>query len=338
MEIKGKLKAQASLFIILGVIFIAMILIYFLILNPSLKFEFQSGFDDVDIDIPIRTCIEHSLDNALIIIGIQGGYTLNLPMDYIENEVSAVPYWLYNGIYSAPTKNFIESEISTYMRYNIYDCIVSTLLSPIEVNDIIPTVSIYDDRVVVDVNVIALVSSQDRTQSTGRYYVTRDINLGKIITQATNLVLEMALIQAIPLTYISEQEFYTRVLTREQGNVIQIIDLDNKIKGINYLFFIGISFGDFENLPPMLSKRGPYFAYVGEEMYIKYDTIADSYEDYLEYSIMTFEPYNDMDIDSVTGEIIYYPQRPGRYTAYVTVTDVYGNTDMQFLEVEVRQR
>lgn len=332
-------KTQASVFMIIGVVLVIIILMYLLLSQTNRDVQLQSGFDDVDMNMPIKACIDLELDNALIKAGYQAGYVLDIPSDYIENFYSGVPFWLYNGLYTGITKEMIEEEISIYLNYTVPLCIDLTMTqSPVTVENIETSTSIYDDRVVVDMEIAARLTEGDSERKTGRFIASKDVYLGKIIDQAEASIFEIMDVGGIPLTWIAQTEYPMFVTEREEGSVLEIVDYDNEIKGQPYSFFYGVSLEEPDNFPPVLFEEGPFKGYIGEEIYIDYDAEDDAYENQLEFSIVTFEPYNDMEINETTGIITYVPQIEGRYTAYVRVTDVEDLTDTQYLEIEVEQR
>ena len=332
-------KTQASVFMIIGVVLVIIILMYLLLSQTNRDVQLKSGFDDVDMNMPIKACIDLELDNALFLIGYQGGYLLNFPAEFIENFYSAVPYWLYNGIYSSVTTEMIEEEIKLYLNYTVPQCVNYTLTQyPMQIKDISSSVTIYDDRVSIDMDLIVQITKGDKIERSGRFISSKQVNLGKMIKQAEGIVFELMEVQAIPMTFIAEQEYPTFIIEREDGYVLEIVDYNHEVKDQPYSFYFAVSFIEPENSPPLLYEEGPFIGYVGEEIHIDYDAKDDAYENQLEFSIVTFEPYNDMEIDVSTGIISYIPQVEGKYTGYVKVTDVEGLSDSRYLDIEVEQR
>jgi len=324
----------------MGVVIVLIILSYLLLSFTSIKFEVKRGFDDIDIDVPIKTCIDFELENALIRTGYQGGYLLNFPEEYIDNKYSGVPYWLYNGVYTIPSKDLIEDEIALYLEDKVPLCIDFTLSEqyPIKINDIEAYVSIYDEMVIADVDVMASINLGDIEKKTGMFNSINYVGLGKMIDQAQASILEMIDVAGIPMTWLTEQEYPSFVIEHEDGYVIEIVDYDIELKEEPYTLYYAVSFPEPDNSPPLLYPEGPFKGYVNEEVYVDFDAEDDAYEDQLYFSIVTFEPYNTMEINSSTGEISFIPLIDGKYSAYVKVTDVEGLTDTQYLDIEVELR
>ncbi|MFT4303596.1 MAG: hypothetical protein ACMXYG_03455 [Candidatus Woesearchaeota archaeon] len=329
-------KSQVSLFLILSIVAL-IILIFFFLLSSTSK-EMDTGFNDVDVDLPIRACIELELENALYIASLQGGYVASDFAAFVANFVSGVPYWLYNGIYTAPSNDFIANEIKNFLDNRLTDCIKGVILQEIEIEKISSNIIIYYDRVIAEVDIRGDLSLGDQAKRLGRYRVAKEVMLGEMLMQARDSIFQIMDSNAIPLTFLARQKYLSEIITRPEGFVLKITDDTHLIKGENYSLHVGFSFALPDNLPPTLYEEGPFFGYVHEELYIEYDAEDDAYEDQLRFSMVTLETYNDMDIDPITGVISYYPTVAKVHTAFVTVTDAEGLTDTKFLYVEVRER
>lgn len=332
-------KAQASIFLILGVVVVIIVLILLILGENDMQNELKKGFEDNDIDLPIKACIDLELENAIFLLGYQGGYIINIPSTFLDSGYSAVTYWLYNGIYTAVPTSTIQTEIADYVKYATLGCLNQTISQtrPFVVESVEPVVSIFDDRVVAEVNVKATLTKGDVVKKTGMFRAEKKVSLGRMLEQVKNSVLEMVESQGLPITWFLLQDFPTFYRNTEDGYLIEVVDYNNTVKSQPYLFSYGITFAEPEELPPELWHEGPFWGKVGQEIYIKYSTVDTAYQDELTYSIVTFEPYNNMTIDSKTGIISYIPEIAGNYTAFVRVTNPAGLSDSDYLDIEVTQ-
>ncbi|MCB9359010.1 hypothetical protein H6503_03715 [Candidatus Woesearchaeota archaeon] len=329
-------KAQVGYFLILGagLLLVLLTLLIFFVSQTSTN---DYGFENVNLDAPIKSCMTISLDNALKTAGYQAGYVMDFPPEFVENVISGVPYWVYNGVYTATGRDFIANQIEDYLDIVVPLCVKGTYAIPLSIDSALSDVRIYDDSVVVEMDVVATITQGDKTTKTGKFIIENDLPLGDILSQAENIVFEIVDLQGIPITYINQQKFPVFINEKEDGIVLEIVDYDHTVKGDAYSFVFAVSFEEPDNYAPALFYEGPFTANVGDHIYIDYDATDDSYEELLTFSFTPFETYNDMVIDEKTGVIEYVPLVPGKYTGYVKVTDAEWLTDVKFLDIEVEE-
>jgi len=116
-------RGQATIFIIIGVVLIALILI----------FIFLKGWEDtsdinkkikIDLNIQpiyshVENCIKKTGENAIIYIGTTGGY-YNIPEKATNFSVA---YYYLEEQNIMPTKEKVSQEISSYINENLKNCI-----------------------------------------------------------------------------------------------------------------------------------------------------------------------------------------------------------------------
>ena len=128
MKKRGK-SAQITIFIILAILILVIIIVIFIKTssqkqNIGRKYFEQEGLQPSIINIQnfIVDCLEETSKQAIITIGIQGGYS-NKPDYYFDMEWAFIPYYYYQGLILMPEKTKIESELSSYVNSNIESCI-----------------------------------------------------------------------------------------------------------------------------------------------------------------------------------------------------------------------
>ena len=128
---KMKKRGQITVFIVVGIIilFVVGFALYIAGIQPSLNVFTEK---DSEIQQYIGSCLENTAQQALVRIGITGGY-LEVPENIKINEDSyfsfskrgepKIPLWYYRGQPKIPTKDFITKQISEYIAKNINSCI-----------------------------------------------------------------------------------------------------------------------------------------------------------------------------------------------------------------------
>jgi hypothetical protein len=124
-------KAQVTPFIIIGIVLLisASFFIYY---RNLMMYEPETIPDDImPVKTYIQSCIDEISKDAVIKLGIQGGY-INIPdhmrlnQAYIEmmpRSLIKIPYWYYNGFDYAPTIESMQKEISSYVKENLRPCL-----------------------------------------------------------------------------------------------------------------------------------------------------------------------------------------------------------------------
>jgi len=124
------LKAQTTVFIIIAILIIAAI-IGFMYFKKSSSEENQGAeyFKSQGLQPSINNiqdfimdCLETTSQDALVKIGLQGGYH-NPPELYFDMEWNFIPYYYHQGQLLMPTKSKIESELSSYVNEKLDECI-----------------------------------------------------------------------------------------------------------------------------------------------------------------------------------------------------------------------
>ena len=128
-----KKRGQATIFIIIAII--AVVAIFIFVRTYSQREQLNREYFEKTGRTPsikniqgfILDCYKETSKQALIIIGIQGGY-YNKPEYYFDMQWSFIPYYYYetsedNGLYLNPSKEKIQQELSSYIDNNLNKCL-----------------------------------------------------------------------------------------------------------------------------------------------------------------------------------------------------------------------
>ncbi len=126
-------KSQVTLFIIIGIILLLTLGIVIYIQESRVYVEPELIEPDLmPVKNYVEDCIAITGENAIGILGMQGGY-IEIPKEISEEKYAyisvdktgffKIPFWYYNGLSRIPSVEFMENEISDYVTKNIEECI-----------------------------------------------------------------------------------------------------------------------------------------------------------------------------------------------------------------------
>jgi len=125
-----KRKAQITVFIIVGVIIVALVggAVYMgkvkMESDLAEKYFSQEGVKPQldNIQESILNCIDITTKDSLVIIGIQGGY-YNEPSEFFDLGWAFIPYYYNQGAFLMPSKEKISTELGAYVNDNFKYCL-----------------------------------------------------------------------------------------------------------------------------------------------------------------------------------------------------------------------
>lgn len=126
-------KGQVTLFIIIGIVILLTIAIFIFVRETRVYIEPELIEPDLmPIKNYIEDCIEVTAEDAIGILGSQGGY-IEIPEEISEEKYAyikidetgffKIPFWYYNGLSRIPSVELMETQISEYVKKNIKECI-----------------------------------------------------------------------------------------------------------------------------------------------------------------------------------------------------------------------
>ena len=164
--IRSPKKGQVTVFIILGLLLIlAVILIVALqseiiSLKPGELIPTEKG----KIESFISTCIKEIGEEAVFLIGIQGGY-IGVPEDLARDGSShlrlspdhVVPFWAQGPLTFIPSLNELKIRIDNYLNENVRECLFDSqafqeTYNLIEREDISADTKLTDNGIIFDIN------------------------------------------------------------------------------------------------------------------------------------------------------------------------------------------
>lgn len=121
-------KGQTTIFIILAIVIIIIIAVFFFLKDTTedrgRDYFIEQGLQPSINNVQnfIVDCLETNAKDALIKIGIQGGY-FNKPSNFFDMQWAFIPYYYDQGTFLQPTQQQIETELSNYVDSNMEKCL-----------------------------------------------------------------------------------------------------------------------------------------------------------------------------------------------------------------------
>ncbi|MBD3252942.1 hypothetical protein GF386_04375 [Candidatus Pacearchaeota archaeon] len=145
-------RGQLAVFVFIAIVIFLIILVYFL---PSRNIKTDSDRDVELIHSYIGSCVDYTLENAIFVVSLQGGYDYppELSKDYLYLNI---PYYWHGEKSHIPSIEDIEGELSSFIDSSFPNCIenlkgLEELGYNVEFGSISSEVEILDDRVIAEV-------------------------------------------------------------------------------------------------------------------------------------------------------------------------------------------
>ena len=143
-------KGQLTIFIIIIVFIIGIAIVFFALRSQIGKKEVVTP-EIEPIKYFVENCIEEAGNEIVYSVGQGGGYLF--PPEF--STASGIPYYYSNGKNYMPSKNQMESEISTFVNLKIFFCTKNFIDFPefeIEQGEPKTETKILDDKIILNVN------------------------------------------------------------------------------------------------------------------------------------------------------------------------------------------
>jgi len=204
-----KIKGQISVFIILGIVLVAIVLSYFYLIHPAGISAEGPQTDTQSVKLFIDSCLGETTRAGIYLVGHQGGY-LDVPSPYVNLLPLKAPYYYYEGKLAIPEKGAIEREISTYVNANIEKCL-SNFTSfrqqgiIIETGSPLSNVTISSNDVTAYLKYPIKITKDDRTSTLESFTQNAGFNMNEKYNIATQIINEQQKdSETIPIGYLTE--------------------------------------------------------------------------------------------------------------------------------------
>ena len=247
-------KGQVTLFVVLGIIILAVV--SFLVYN---KEAVLSNLQQVGllkgVSLPpelenlkgnVQRCVEDTFFSGLIVTGLNGGNIVPSE-NSVDVEGSSITYWNNYGRFQGPTLNNIGSELEDYMGAILPVCINLDQYKKFKFNDAVPqaTVNLGKDKVNVVVNYNLVVDYNNASYSISKPYTNEvSVRFGSIYNVAKDVInYDIENPGKIDVTSMLSTGMNINVLTIDNQTIVySITDANSKLDGAAYTFNVASRF------------------------------------------------------------------------------------------------
>jgi hypothetical protein len=315
-------KGQISLFIIIGIVILAGVILFFAF-RPTQVEEVQV-YDIDGIEPFVESCLRSSVEDAISLISLQGGVLV--PQDFLQTEYATIDYVVKEDTKSLVPITSIESDISRYVNDAVRECtnnftVFTERSIAVEEGDVTATSVVSENGVSVAINYPLRVQVGSTTKNYEQFKVDVTSNLKKaydIVNEISDKTIEEP--EYVDLTYLSEL-----------GDIEILPETDNEI-------VYSVNFGDYSflaavkfkvNEAPIIDDLFPLQLIDGTEYNYEL-SVTDPEGD-------SFECSDDTAMFDISSDckISFMPEVPGNYNVTITAEDVNGNRAEKVLEITV---
>ncbi|MBS3131328.1 hypothetical protein J4212_02750 [Candidatus Woesearchaeota archaeon] len=342
-------KAQAAIFIILGIVIL--IVGSLLFYTNSLSVEDAKQDAQTANEVPLQlepingffeSCLKEAAEEAVVLAGFQGGFVEPIAgFPLLKASFSDIHMWKYeeSKLYSPILKNLAANQISIYVGNKIPQCAASVKkqfpFAEFGSNaDAVTTIG--QDEVSTSILYDISIKSGGDTFTKSQHLIKVPVRLGYIMDSAEKIIdRQIEDVDKVDLAYLSSFDFSASAIMSDDEEVMfKIVDVKSKIGGEPYIFLFAEKYNLAQtgnDYAPMLQLIGDVNAAVGQPFSMKVGA-SDTNED-----IVKFSSSSDLFDISSDGTISFTPasQDIGLHFATITVEDSQGLQDTQVMKIEV---
>jgi len=170
---RGRLsaRAQATIFIIIAIVLIGAVAIsLFAFKDTDFKGDFSSNADIQarfdNLRDSIQNCVKFTSEDAIAIIGMQGGYYAPPEKDSFDLMWISIPYYYDRGRFLMPSDAEINKQLGTYINDNLPDCLNELNFSGFTLDypsKFLTTAVVKPDEVVFSIDMPVTIAREGKT-------------------------------------------------------------------------------------------------------------------------------------------------------------------------------
>lgn len=320
-------KAQASAFIIVGVLLIAVAGMFLFMTKGKEPIEEQpASYEATTVDNYIQLCLDETAEAAVLGLGLQGWHYAP-PITSMSTKYSEVPFYYYKGdVTNVLTPSQIIDEMKSYMDTYVPLCLGDFSEFPeyqITVTELDNQVMIGDKKTMIRLNMPTKIRQGSEVVQREYYETEVDVRLRDMYDAASMMVTKTTQDpQNIDLTFITrlQDDYSVKIDSMTYKNTILYLMTDPSSTiddvPVTMLFAMNV---DEANYLPVIDV--PDELYATKDMRFTYRISAEDREgDKLEYAVAT----DLFDVNPVTGEIDFTPHALGEHDIVIKVFDGKG--------------
>lgn len=329
-------RAQVSLFILIGVLIISsLIMLYFL---RDRVFNYDEVYVPTEA-IPVKKyvdfCIQDSVPPALYLLASNGGHIYGYNYTLL-GERKNIAYHMYSGKYVAPSREFMQEELSIFIERAIVLCMLDfndSQYSDVEYGDINVDTYINKEDVRVDVNFPITIETLNEEIKISDFTSTFPVRLGYIIESKDKILFRLNNDERINLDNLVGYDFEVNVMPYDEDSIIySIYDEASNIKNNEFVFNFAIRRKDKNKVFIDINDIENQKVKVGHKFYYDVNTLSSGVS-----NVKFYDETLLFDIDELSGIIDFVPDLEDMGTHEITIiakNDDFKDVETFLLEVQ----
>lgn len=339
-------KAQVTAFIVIGLVILLFLFVFYSTDLTERKAKgtaigVLSAGDVVSVKSFVDNCVKQTANDALLLIGAQGGYTYVTPIPFYTFSAD-IGYSYYEGVNTLLSLQTIGKELSNFVEKQINDCTQD--FEPfkqqgfsISGEKLKAETTFTEDSTLVSVNWPLQIKKGNSKSTVQDFQASTPVRLKKIYDVVKTIVAKQEENpEFIDFSYLKSTGFVILVQPINEDVIVYAI-VDNQSVLFNapytFLFANKFKFSDFTtNNAPVMSLMPQLNATVGSE-FVYQVKAADIDNNKLTFSSVS----NLFVVDKDTGLIKFTPtaEQIGEHISTIEVKDEKGLKDSQLVRIEV---
>lgn len=280
----------------------------------------------------IQSCLHEVVTPGIYLLANKGGY-IYFYNKTLNTEYQQIAYHLELNKNVAPRKEFMERELSRFVRNSLSLCLSKNEnldFSEIEFGKLDVISKIFDTNVLVKINYPISINYKDSKIKLDDFSETIPIRLGHIIDIKDKIINKLTDKSEIDPEFLSQFDVEVNILPYDKNNIMYSI-YDNTSSVKNSLFYFNFAEKISGNIPPKLEFI-PDFIVTEGKLFVYDVNATDQNEDILTY----YSNSKLAKIDPVTGLLSFTPTNVGDFDTEICVKDIYLAKDCETVKFMVK--
>ena len=324
-------KGQVTAFILVGVVMLIGGFLIFNLSNPDqdsqeiLKTEIADlSLSKKNIDLYVSSCLNEVVTRGVYFLSRQGGFIYDYEYTF-DGEIEDFALSMDGNIITAPSKEFISEELSTFTETSIDFCMNLDNDYPeyiFEYGKPDVDINIHDDLLNVELDYPIELSGKKTNMKMNHFSHSIPIRLGGML-EARDKILSLVDVDSdtFSISELSQLGFQANIMPYDSSLVLLGI-YDEESSVLDTPFFFNVALKKNSNIKPNLVFVPDFKVNLGESMTYQLEATDENEDDFL-----SFYSENGEFIVSPSGLLKFNAQQVGVFEDNVCVTDEHVASD-----------
>lgn len=243
-------KGQISLFIILGIIILAIVIFFFYQrgqTQETIKPEtaITPALDVSPVQMFVQQCLERTIEEELITLGSQGGY-LSLPFNsvYIKEKNYSTTYSFYNYTKMIISPEQMSAQLEEEIKLLMQDCVGNfSMFSGYSITGDLKSVNVsyFDDRTVFEIFYPLKIAKDSKISELNKFVVNSPVRLSYYVKIMHDIVDRAIYLRPVWIDggYLASLDLNASAMSYSNDTIVYVLkDEKNKYKDLNFYLFV----------------------------------------------------------------------------------------------------